>query len=840
MDELWDHLIELIQRLGNVYCIIDGLDECEEVELLSFVPLLAALNNHSSVAHLLITSRKIPAITSRLFIPHTCFNQLRIGAMDVNDDLNLFIRHGIQKSQRLQLLDAGLKTKVTDTLLAQADGMFIYAKFILSDLEAQPHARGIEQTLQSLPSDLSEVYQRTFKRLESTNKTSSQRELAGLVFNFALFGMRPLQVAEISEATQLEVGKLGLQKELDFDIGGRGKDEIERVCAPFLEVVEYEIRIVHHSVREFLLHKASETTFLIPIHKAHSTLLNLCIHYLMLDVFKLPLNKERFHVLPADDLNKLHPFLAYAAPNWSSHLSAALRQSDTLGTLDNVIRDYLMSSGCLTWAESVLVLSSIAEFEPILANIEQWLSISAAGNNTPLGLQSWVSHLRRSCFDWAETISADPGGVHYIHQFIPLPDPDLHNKQSLLRAPEELQRKIFPRVSSMLYTRMIRQDDMIVLWDHKVSGSAGEDCVIAAIFNWYTGSLVLSLSCTIPETPSRHSVLIRSIVLSEDGKHIAAALHRELDIDADDDVNDNEPYMITTYVWSVEERERKPLWTKVSRPLNCFDYSCLALSFPGDNHICCPSGVMEVATGELVVPLDALLADSTCVSMSFSKSTAALVRSDGQLETWKLQMSSFVRTHSFGLSKLFGVESSDEALYPCSIRDISQSSRLVAVWDLGGSISLLDIDAGTFKPRAINPVPDELWFRISLDEQKLGFLGVGFDGEHYHGLLYFDVKSLSFQQIFSYQSAKPPTYITFEPGNSNCLLCCYEQKGPTSWISVVESVDLQSIEPGSNSKFSPNDYMRFQFCFSGDGTTLHVAKVPEPEQPICIGLSGEL
>src|SRR5262249_18425131 len=134
MDELWSLFTELLQLFSGVFCVIDGLDECEENELRSFVPLLATLNNHAACANLLVTSRNLPVISSSLSDADSIFTELLIRATDVKDDLQLFIQHRIQASQRLQRLDPALKAKLTDSLLRRADGMFIYAKFMLSDL----------------------------------------------------------------------------------------------------------------------------------------------------------------------------------------------------------------------------------------------------------------------------------------------------------------------------------------------------------------------------------------------------------------------------------------------------------------------------------------------------------------------------------------------------------------------------------------------------------------------------------------------------------------------------------------------------------------------------------
>jgi hypothetical protein len=286
---------------------------------------------------------------------------------------------------------------------------------------------------------------------------------------------------------------------------------------------------------------------------------------------------------------------------------------------------------------------------------------------------------------------------------------------------------------------MLRQDHIIVLWNHLIRG--GSEKTIAGVFNWHTGKLLVSLSCILPPTPPRHSVFARSIVLSPDGKYIAAALHRELQIDADKGVEDEEPYQITTYVWSVEARAHKPMWTTVSVPLTCFNYSNLAISFPVHNRLCCPSGIFDIVTGRKLGDLDALLCGPPCTSLSFRKFMAALIRCEGWFEVWRLQGLSFEQIQSVALWDLMRIEEADEALLPCSILDISHSSQFLALWGLDKMVLLVNIPRCWAEKRYIEPQPEHLALRFSPDEKEVGILATGMNGKHRHYLLNFDIES---------------------------------------------------------------------------------------------------
>ncbi|KAF4823545.1 Vegetative incompatibility protein HET-E-1 [Colletotrichum tropicale] len=150
---------------GRVFCVIDGLDECDNTsgEL---------INSFLGVK----TSRFKPVVVSRplsLSLTSSLAKYVRLrlethAEKEVKADLNAFIQQRVQ-----QLSDDGgyppaLRQVLQDTFMKRSEGTFLWVELAAQELGTRPLA-DVETCLNSLPSGLSGIYSRILERIDPTH-----------------------------------------------------------------------------------------------------------------------------------------------------------------------------------------------------------------------------------------------------------------------------------------------------------------------------------------------------------------------------------------------------------------------------------------------------------------------------------------------------------------------------------------------------------------------------------------------------------------------------------------------------------------------------------------------
>lgn len=277
---------------GCVYCVIDGLDECDNTcgELVN-----SLLGVRTSRFKPIILSRALsPSLTSSL----SKYVRLRLeidAEKEVKADLSTFIQQRVQ-----QLSDNGgypptLQQVFHDTLMKRSEGTFLWVDLAAQELKTRPLA-DVETCLNSLPSGLNGIYSRILERLDPVCVRSVSRLLSVVttVYNpmkvkevECLLGIQPTAHLTASEVTESLVAQCGgLLILMDHPILGK------RV-----------IRLAHQSVKDYLFRPSPGSdhgleAFRFEQQKAHLQLAGLC-----LDMLKSLESLEKSKYL-SDDIRK--------------------------------------------------------------------------------------------------------------------------------------------------------------------------------------------------------------------------------------------------------------------------------------------------------------------------------------------------------------------------------------------------------------------------------------------------------------------------------------------------------------------------------------------------------
>ncbi|KAL1613693.1 hypothetical protein SLS54_010390 [Diplodia seriata] len=329
METLCTTLQSMIRQAGEVWIVLDALDECpnrtqkSNEGLLSWLERLMA--SQQTNVHLLVTSRPEHDIESAIGKWARKQDTIPIQGQLVTDDIRSYVHTWIKQLTRWES-KREIQDEIETTLVEKADGMFRWVSCQLDALENCLDYPSLRKALQSLPSTLDETYVRILKNIPHEYKHHAQRLLQILAFS-----ERPLEIDEAVDALAVDV-----EKKPHFEPKNRMPvpDEISKCCSSLVVVVTIqsnprrlarkEIQLAHFSVKEYLISDRVDRTLLDRFSEdnARSSIAKVCLAYLdALD-----------QVLPPGEIARRFPFAKYCARYWMKHARAG-EQDDNLRSM---------------------------------------------------------------------------------------------------------------------------------------------------------------------------------------------------------------------------------------------------------------------------------------------------------------------------------------------------------------------------------------------------------------------------------------------------------------------------------------------------------------------------
>lgn len=168
----------------------------------------------------------------------------------------------------------------------------------------------VKRALSSLPPSLEGSYIRILQRIDKEDVEFARRTLLWLSY-----AANPLTLPQLSQAVVLESNF----EWLDPDSMLNDPKDILEICGSLVSfnASSETARIAHHSVREFLTDRLSQSSeFSIPVTTSHRYIAEVCLSYLLLEDFDsgpLILGELQWTL---DN----YPLLRYAAQNWPFHV----------------------------------------------------------------------------------------------------------------------------------------------------------------------------------------------------------------------------------------------------------------------------------------------------------------------------------------------------------------------------------------------------------------------------------------------------------------------------------------------------------------------------------------
>lgn len=337
----------------EIFCVVDALDECEEVTRDRFLQNLRRLFEEGPAIDIgkpsanqnlkmIITSR--PELPSTRDLP--ILTTILLEDRNKNDILQ-YINDHVSRLAKRKKHPSNLENDIQRALLDGAGGMFLWVSLTLYRLERSPgtSASSIRAQLKELPKDIPAIYASILEEIDF-----ALREQAKRILEWVNSSKRPLSVEELKtvialkvqrEHTSIAIMQEHVENNLDHFFGS--------LFGPLLKIERDTVRFVHQSVKDFLgnlelIRKfdsregavsvrtgvmASEQY---PVSAFHSTYREANLH-LTIDCLTFLSSKE-FEMRESQDALEYHsrlseyPFLEYAATRWPEHVKETDRRGD--------------------------------------------------------------------------------------------------------------------------------------------------------------------------------------------------------------------------------------------------------------------------------------------------------------------------------------------------------------------------------------------------------------------------------------------------------------------------------------------------------------------------------
>ncbi|KAL7921513.1 hypothetical protein ACQKWADRAFT_295261 [Trichoderma austrokoningii] len=313
---------------GPITIVLDALDECADSEFLDLIRNVKTQFHHGCPGNeikYLLTCRPYEQITSQFHSLLSTFPDIRIPGEEESDaisqEINHVITHRINKLSTQKNLNPEITRSLTAKLQSIPHRTYLWVYLTFEHLEEgiyKKTKKGIESTIATLPSSITETYERILNK-------SQERQTVQKALSIVLAANRPLTLAEMNVA----INVMETSDDLDLEDIESFKLRIRSLCGLFIAIHHSKIYFLHQTAREFLLTEiasspaasSSNWQHSISLCQAHNTLAKACIIYLDLFNSNGEFQKDIEEIRSSN--GDLLEFLDYAAENWVAHSNKA-------------------------------------------------------------------------------------------------------------------------------------------------------------------------------------------------------------------------------------------------------------------------------------------------------------------------------------------------------------------------------------------------------------------------------------------------------------------------------------------------------------------------------------
>lgn len=340
VEELTEILLAMLRdpNCDTIYCIIDGVDECDEASamwLLSLLDQLLLIPN----CKLLLTSvpaihikknlgiQSVPGLTEPIK-EWMKSKQSQILPLDIVDskgfaeDFNMFVKPRLNELVVERDIPLGVRTILENTLLRGREYGYVWAMLVLQILTTKPSIRSVKIFLseaeRKIP-DLKSIYSKIFTDIGQAINPNSVAGSSIFESIYSLrYALRPLSVQDLT--IRLSIRQDPKNFEELFDNKPLGLDRyLKKILGNLLRFDNGIVSFINSTCKRFIDEDGLPNDM--PHHRpsdVHLDMARSCVRLLHLK--ERQSNKLKVHQDPYDTNI---PFMKYAMSCWDGHLRAA-------------------------------------------------------------------------------------------------------------------------------------------------------------------------------------------------------------------------------------------------------------------------------------------------------------------------------------------------------------------------------------------------------------------------------------------------------------------------------------------------------------------------------------
>lgn len=370
ISELWEAFGRIASTLAKpVYCVVDGIDECTDYNHTVSMTIMQILGKSPELRILLLGRPHV-------FQAHSAnspFMAIRITSAMLSQDIEALINDEVAKSDILSLPE--FRKNVYKTLKDKSDGMFLWVRLMVDDLNKSSSKPELSERLQNLPCGLEKAYQLLFLHL-SERLDKYELRLAQTTLAFTATSCRPLHFDELRYAFAMHCRSLeAMAQPLEHYLLLQPPHRILDVTGGLISMTDGALRLIHSSVKEFLIRPEDQwvcgpdmavVDFRVDIMLTHRYIAWLCLDYINLEMDEKNISKSEMSQ-STQTLSDSYPLLGYATMYTFFHLNRSGSPcSITLSKIENVLK----STQSLLWIqhfahllfEDITLQSQVDEF----------------------------------------------------------------------------------------------------------------------------------------------------------------------------------------------------------------------------------------------------------------------------------------------------------------------------------------------------------------------------------------------------------------------------------------------------------------------------------------------
>lgn len=365
-------LLTLSKTNRTIFLLIDAIDESQDAE-----GLLRALFDAQRVAGATLTM----LFTSRqMHVPFSFDEDLVFDSKLTNQPIEKYIDHRVLQMKTFS--DGVLGLIVTRQITRAADGLWLYARLMLDEIEKLPSAVLIQRHLRNIPHGLTQLYTQILRSKESTSTTMDlkfgQQVLLWFDVSDYLHGFEPTFYVDY-ETLVLVLQKVNFGQPL-FDPA----ELVSRLCTPLMRMDDYGVRPAHHTADQYIRESQTLPATHLPLILRPRRLrqLHRCASSIW---YFTACETSATHLQNLRDNPETQSYGSYfemAYGLWNAlHLARLPTDLDEpeiteATTILQEITDYMCSEECLRWIETAIIINYVGKWSKLLLNAETGLAIT--------------------------------------------------------------------------------------------------------------------------------------------------------------------------------------------------------------------------------------------------------------------------------------------------------------------------------------------------------------------------------------------------------------------------------------------------------------------------------